>query len=683
MRSTAAVRLVALAALAALGCTGDRLSLVVDLKTDLVPNEEFVRVRSELFADVPTATATPLAADETPAATLSTDRLVSGARVGELADLAPGEPVLRVSLIARDGSVVLDRLARIHLQASRVVTLVLTRSCLGVTCPDGGSCVAGECTDASCTEEDPAGCPMAECAMDDECPAPSVSCATRRCVSGVCLALGDDARCASEQFCHPSRGCQDRTISAPDGGADAGPPPPPEDGGALDAGPGCVPRDCAAARAECGAPEDGCGGVLDCGGCTAPEVCGGGTDPYGCDVPPAVDTTPPTVSIAAGPPDPDGSTTASFTFTGADTGGSGLDRFECRLDTAMGGWSPCSSPRDYPGLGDGVHTFEVVAYDGAGNGSAAASWSWRVDTAPPRLVIGPITDPRPSSYTATAMVPFTFSCDDGLGSGCDAASRACQVDGTSTDVSCGATSGTITAGFTGRHRFGDHTLEIRVADAAGNVGTASAPFTLTRCAADLQYPNRTSTGFARGDCCSGLVDTSGWTDFSFGFFHPRGDGSCRPMSDWEARPWECIWGGASCPSGYRTTADWGGGCATAAGATTCVPSLADARVHCGSDGGSGSQTPYHGRAGEGWHPPASAGCAGGMMSTSELLARSCSTGVCWTTIDVANDRGSLRSTEACKSPLVQHCRSSPYDAAVACVCLPSGAPAPYADDMRN
>ncbi|MCB9730602.1 MAG: VWA domain-containing protein [Deltaproteobacteria bacterium] len=38
----------------------------------------------------------------------------------------------------------------------------------------------------------------------------------------------------------------------------------------------CVPLSCKPAGAECGPVSDGCGTILDCGGCTAPEVCGGG-----------------------------------------------------------------------------------------------------------------------------------------------------------------------------------------------------------------------------------------------------------------------------------------------------------------------------------------------------------------------------------------------------------------------
>jgi hypothetical protein len=54
------------------------------------------------------------------------------------------------------------------------------------------------------------------------------------------------------------------------------PPPTP------DAGPACTPRTCQQVGATCGPIGDGCGGVLDCGRCSAPTSCGGGGTPSQC-----------------------------------------------------------------------------------------------------------------------------------------------------------------------------------------------------------------------------------------------------------------------------------------------------------------------------------------------------------------------------------------------------------------
>jgi hypothetical protein len=44
----------------------------------------------------------------------------------------------------------------------------------------------------------------------------------------------------------------------------------------------CVPDTCQAQQKNCGSMPDGCGGVIQCGSCTAPELCGGGGTPNVC-----------------------------------------------------------------------------------------------------------------------------------------------------------------------------------------------------------------------------------------------------------------------------------------------------------------------------------------------------------------------------------------------------------------
>src|ERR1700712_5256934 len=48
------------------------------------------------------------------------------------------------------------------------------------------------------------------------------------------------------------------------------------------AGTGCGLVTCKSAGATCGLIGDGCGGIIDCGGCTAPEICGGGGKLFEC-----------------------------------------------------------------------------------------------------------------------------------------------------------------------------------------------------------------------------------------------------------------------------------------------------------------------------------------------------------------------------------------------------------------
>src|SRR4051812_14165497 len=57
----------------------------------------------------------------------------------------------------------------------------------------------------------------------------------------------------------------DRPVEA--GGSDAPPPDGPV---------GCGLRTCASEHASCGPIGDGCGAVIQCGSCSAPNFCGGG-----------------------------------------------------------------------------------------------------------------------------------------------------------------------------------------------------------------------------------------------------------------------------------------------------------------------------------------------------------------------------------------------------------------------
>jgi hypothetical protein len=72
-------------------------------------------------------------------------------------------------------------------------------------------------------------------------------------------------------------------------------------------------------------------------------------------------------------------TTATFGFSSNDPAAS----FECKLDgAAFGG---CASPKEYPGLAEGQHTFEVRAKNAGGTDDTPASKTWTVDTTAPKV----------------------------------------------------------------------------------------------------------------------------------------------------------------------------------------------------------------------------------------------------------------------------------------------------------
>jgi hypothetical protein len=86
-----------------------------------------------------------------------------------------------------------------------------------------------------------------------------------------------------------------------------------------------------------------------------------------------VDLSAPETTISSGPSDPTTDTFADFVFASSEAGST----FQCELDG--GGFSACTSPHNYTGLGAGSHTFSVYATDAAGNvDSTPATFTWTI-----------------------------------------------------------------------------------------------------------------------------------------------------------------------------------------------------------------------------------------------------------------------------------------------------------------
>lgn len=96
-------------------------------------------------------------------------------------------------------------------------------------------------------------------------------------VAAVAFACGSDP---GSEFVDPN-------LNEDEGGST--PPPPgtfnPADGGTTEGGSSCKPLTCASAKANCGPIGDGCGGIVQCGTCTAGEACGAGGVPSVCGKP--------------------------------------------------------------------------------------------------------------------------------------------------------------------------------------------------------------------------------------------------------------------------------------------------------------------------------------------------------------------------------------------------------------
>lgn len=178
-----------------------------------------------------------------------------------------------------------------------------------------------------------------------------------------------------------------------------------------------------------------------------------------------VDTVAPNVSLNSHPTDPSNSASADFTFSSTDA----TATFTCQLDG--GGFSACTSPKNYPSLSNGSHTFSVMAVDPAGNLSTPAAYTWTVnvvtDTTPPDTTI--LT--KPPVRTLNTSASFTFSGTDNVSLPANLTFE-CKLDG-GTYAPC--TSPQNYSGLTAVK----HTFSVRAKDEAGNVDATPATYAWT------------------------------------------------------------------------------------------------------------------------------------------------------------------------------------------------------------
>jgi hypothetical protein len=180
-----------------------------------------------------------------------------------------------------------------------------------------------------------------------------------------------------------------------------------------------------------------------------------------------IDITAPNTTIASGPPPVTNQTNASFSFSASQAGST----FECSLD---GAFAPCTSPKTYPGLGAGPHTFEARATDPAGNTDASpATHTWVIDLTPPNTTI---TSPGPPALTNQTTAGFSF-----VASEADSTFQ-CRLDGAFAPCTSPKTYPGLGAG--------PHAFEVRATDPAGNTDASPAARSWT---VDLIAPETTIT----------------------------------------------------------------------------------------------------------------------------------------------------------------------------------------------
>ncbi len=175
-----------------------------------------------------------------------------------------------------------------------------------------------------------------------------------------------------------------------------------------------------------------------------------------------VDTVAPSAGVDAGPPDPSNDTTPEIDFSNTETPVTSPVSFQCQLDGD--GFDPCSSPYVTPVLADDVHTFEVKATDAAGNASGVDSITWRSDATDPQTAI----ESTPANPTSNPDAEFDFASNELGGYECRLDSTApgdfdpCAEHSEFEDLAPG-----------------EHTLDVRALDLAGNADETPASFEWT------------------------------------------------------------------------------------------------------------------------------------------------------------------------------------------------------------
>ena len=118
------------------------------------------------------------------------------------------------------------------------------------------------------------------------------------------------------------------------------------------------------------------------------------------------------------------------------------------------------------GLADGTHTFTVQAVNTAGKAGKPVSIEIWVDTTPPQILT---YTPTPGALLNTPSSSISATLSD-VASGVDPAAVSLAVNGTTASVTVDPSTGAVTARG-GAWREGANSLELRVADAAGNAQT--------------------------------------------------------------------------------------------------------------------------------------------------------------------------------------------------------------------
>ncbi len=194
----------------------------------------------------------------------------------------------------------------------------------------------------------------------------------------------------------------------------------------------------------------------------------------------STDLTAPTVTVSSAPSGVVATSSASITFTGSDTGGGSIDRFECNVDSA--GYANCVSPLSLTSLTAGSHTVLIRAVDTAGNVSTVSTRTWIVDTAAPVVAVTAPMGSASAIYAGGQALVISWTATDS-NFGATPIQLAYSTDSGTNWTSIGSAqsnSGTYTWTIPTTIDSANVKVRVTATDSGGNVTNAdsSGPFTV-------------------------------------------------------------------------------------------------------------------------------------------------------------------------------------------------------------
>ena len=184
-------------------CTStDGYNLDLRLQTDFQPVAEFLSVEIEVDGG----------GEDTAFARIDAPYVTPGSRVAFFSDLPYAEARrIDVRLLRADEQSLADASIVVEQKKDLVVTVSVTRDCLGVDCDSLAGvlqrCLQGKCVDARCVAGDEPYCEDANLACDETNCQPRSSCGAAICEHNVCFQDTQNHNCETGEYCSLDDGC--------------------------------------------------------------------------------------------------------------------------------------------------------------------------------------------------------------------------------------------------------------------------------------------------------------------------------------------------------------------------------------------------------------------------------------------------------------------------------------------